>query len=124
MVHQLVSEVKSRARDTARAAALSALGALFAIVGLAFLTGALWLLFACLETPLFAATVIGALYCGVGLTLLAFGMRGKSGTARRPTSHADLASHEAEARHREPFLQMAEGFAMGLQAGRSARAGR
>lgn len=121
MLNQIVSNVKDNARATARAAAFSVLGAIFALIGLGFLTVALWLLLQAQEGTLFAATVIGALYCAVGFAFLAFGARGKSKSTQDPlTFQSERTSANAP---REPFMQMAEGFAMGMQAGRSARTG-
>lgn len=122
MLEQLASNVKDSARAAARAAAFSALGALFALVGTAFLTVALWLLLESQEGALFAATVIGALYCAAGFILMAVGMRGRSTMSSHGFS-ADSAAPTGKAANtpREPLVQMAEGFAMGMQAGRSAR---
>ncbi|MEO9779957.1 MAG: phage holin family protein [Sedimentitalea sp.] len=122
MFQQIASDVKDSARATARAAALSTLGAVFALVGTGFLTVALWLLLVSLQTALFAATVIGALYCAVGFLFLAFGT---SASATSSASEPEFSSGRSGAapanEQREPFMQLAEGFAMGMKAGRSAR---
>ena len=122
MFSQIASDVKETARETARAVALTTLGAVFALVGIGFLTVALWMLLATTQTPLFAATVIGALYSAAGFLFLAFGSAGKSKSAPAEPEftsgrNAPLAANSS----REPLLQLAEGFAIGMQAGRSAR---
>lgn len=124
MLTQFVSDVKDSARATARAAAFSALGTTFALIGLGFLTTALWMLLASHESALFAATVIGALYCAFGFGFLALGSRG-TGDKRHRSSGTKRGMSDADAPPpRDPFLQLAEGFAIGLQAGRSARPGK
>lgn len=115
MFGQFVSTLKNDARAAARAAAFSALGGLFALVGLGFLTLALWLVLTSVESATFAATVIGVLYAAAAFILLAFGASGRRKGAE--PSPQDRDAHTP----REPFVQMAEGFAMGMQAGRSAR---
>lgn len=123
MIDRLVSDAKHTARATARAAAMSVLGTIFAMIGLGFLTVALWLLLAAQEGALFAATVIGVLYCAVGFMILALATRGKSKTHHTSPTHAHSAhpSHPAHPDGRAPLMQLAEGFALGMQAGRSAR---
>ena len=123
MLQRIANDVKDSARATARAALFSTLGGFFALVGTGFLTLALWLLLVSVESALFAATVIGALYCAFGFILLAVGLKGRKHTTTDSYEFSSGRSQGQEAANtpREPFLQMAEGFAMGLQAGRSAR---
>ncbi|WP_299845935.1 phage holin family protein [uncultured Roseovarius sp.] len=122
MLHQLANDVKDTARATARAALFSTLGGIFALVGTGFLTVALWLLLVTLESAIFAASVIGALYCAFGFILMAVGLKGKAQpSGRYEFSSGRTGDADAANAPREPFLQVAEGFAMGLKAGRSAR---
>lgn len=122
MFRQFAAEVKDTARATARAAALSTMGTLFAVVGIGFLTVALWLFLVTLKSAIFAATVIGSLYCALGFILLAFASSGSSKSAdATPEFSSGRSSNPPANETREPFLQMAEGFALGMQAGRSAR---
>lgn len=122
MLSQLASNVKDSARAAARAAAFSMLGGIFALVGIAFLTVALWLLLEQMDGALFAATVIGALYTAVGFLLLAFGARGKTQSSAHRAQAQRAATHPGTpTAEREPLVQVAEGFAIGMQAGRSAR---
>ncbi len=118
----IANRLKARARNAARAAALSVMGAVFGLVGLAFLTVALWILIAEYESPLVAFTAIGALYLVLGFSILALGGQ-KSGSG---SDHGESGHHAASSVHgapepREPFVQLAEGFALGMQAGRAAR---
>ncbi len=124
MFSQIASDLKHSARATARAVAFSTLGAFFALIGTGFLTVALWLLLASLQTTLFAATVIGAIYCAVGFLFLAVGTSGRSRSASTGPEFSSGRTGTPPANDtREPLVQLAEGFAMGMQAGRSARQG-
>lgn len=110
-----VSDMRHRARAAARAAAFSTIGIIFSLTGLAFLTVALWLLIATHESAIVAHAVIGALYLFLGVCFLALGGQ-KSDT--RP---ADPAEPRPQDPAKDPILQVAEAFAVGLRAGRSAR---
>lgn len=110
----LVTNLRSRARHMARAAALSVIGVVFALTGLAFLTVALWVFLDSYEGALFAWTVIGIIYLILGLCFLLIAGRGNRSENTLPTTKAPEQSVE-------PFLQMAEAFAVGMQAGRRAR---
>lgn len=106
----LVSHFRRRARNAARAAAFTVAGVVFGLTGLGFLTVALWILIATSESALVAHSVIGALYLTLGFCFMALG--GQS-------TDAETAPHQPAAK--DPFLQVAEAFAVGLQAGRAAR---
>ncbi|WP_272009429.1 phage holin family protein [Roseovarius sp. ZX-A-9] len=115
----LVDTLRQEVRAAARAAALRSVAMVLLLVGLAFLTAALWLFIVTVATALTAAVVIGALYCGVGLILLAMASFRSGGhtsahTAASPTPGATPTPQA-------PLVQLAEGFAMGMQAGRAAR---
>ena len=109
----LVAQVRRRARNAARAAAFTVAGVVFGLAGLGFLTVALWILIATYESALVAHAVIGTLYLILGFCFLALGSQ---------STEAEAAPEERAAK--DPFLQVAEGFAMGLAAGREARAPR
>jgi len=110
-----LSDMRRRARATARAAAFSAIGVIFALTGLGFLTVALWILIATYESPLVAHAVIGALYLFLGVCFLALG--GQKSESRP----AEPVESPPQTPAKDPILQMAEAFAVGLQAGRAAR---
>ncbi|MEQ9259455.1 MAG: phage holin family protein [Roseovarius sp.] len=104
----------ARLRNAARATAFSVMGVVFGLVGLGLLTVALWILLAAHEGVLVAYTAIGALYLLVGVFLMALGAQGNG--AERPRHAPPPPEPE-----RDPFVQLAEGFATGMQAGRAAR---
>ncbi|MBY5972028.1 phage holin family protein [Pseudooceanicola marinus] len=62
-------------RRMALRAGASIVGAILMLVGLGFFTVALWILLVEMRDPLFAATVLGGIYLGVGLIVLALAMR-------------------------------------------------
>src|SRR6056297_2723541 len=109
--------LKSRARTALRATAFSAAGIVFAMAGLGFLTVALWMLVELYHGALIAFTVIGALYVILGFCFLALGASQSS--APRVDDRPDTPPQQPPAK--EPLAQVAEGFAIGLQAGRAAR---
>lgn len=109
----LVAQVRRRARNAARAAAFTVAGVVFGLAGLGFLTVALWILIATYESALVAYAVIGTLYLILGFCFMALG-------AQSTDAEAAL----TEPAPKDPFLQVAEAFAVGLQAGRAARAPR
>lgn len=115
----IAHRLRRRARATARSVAFTAFGLLFCIVGIGFLTAALWQYLAELYTPLTATGAIGGLYLVTGLILFLIASAGRPvhGAAEERPSRAD---DRAQA---EPLFQMAQGFAVGMQAGRAARHG-
>ncbi len=110
-----LTDLRIRARLMVRAAAFSAAGIIFCTVGFAFLTAALWLLIATHEGAMTASLVLGFAYFLVGLCIMLIGQRPAS-RRRRATPPPPTAAQGAE-----PFLRMAEAFAVGMQAGRNAR---
>ena len=114
-----VSAIQDRARQTARATAFSVMGVVFGLVGLGFLTVALWIVVENHESALVAYSVIGALYVVLGFSLMALGAQ----TGGSPDSghRHDTRDHAPEEPAKEPLVQIAEGFAVGMQAGRAMR---
>ncbi|GAW35147.1 hypothetical protein RA2_02207 [Roseovarius sp. A-2] len=108
------STMGARLRNAARATAFSVMGVVFGLAGLGFLTVALWIVLAVNEGVLVAYTVIGALYLVLGFCLMALGAQG--GGADEPRSAAPPSEPP-----KDPLVQLAEGFAMGMQAGRAMR---
>lgn len=74
--------VEQKVEAAARKAALVSASALLALVGVAFLTGAAWVVLVELKSAAFAATLIGAVYIGLALIGFAFSMS----VANRPTT--------------------------------------
>jgi len=117
----IVNDVKQRARQTARVAALSVVGAVFCLVGLGFLTTALWIIIEIEYGALMAALLLGGLYLVLGGAILAFGGKSQSDVDYGPSdTHPESPPSGSP---KDPIFQMAEGFAVGLQAGREARKG-
>ena len=110
----LISAARERVRAKARATALGVMGMIFGLVGLGFLTVALWIVVASYESPLVAHTVIGALYVVLGFCLVALG----SQDGHTPDRQQPDDMPEAD---KDPIVRLAEGFAMGMQAGRAMR---
>ncbi len=105
------SGVQAHLARGARRAAWATAGALLLGVGLAFLTGAAWLVLEALRGPAFAALVIGLVYAGAGLLALGLG-------ARR--ARCDLPP-QAEGQGARVFEQMAVAFGEGFLAGKAMR---
>lgn len=117
-MHAFLTSLRADLREAARSATLGVLGTVLVLVGLAFLTVALWLYLVTVGSALLAALIIGALYCAVGFILLA--LASSRGRARAEAERLAAAAPPPPDT-RAPFVQLAEGFAIGMQAGRSAR---
>ncbi|MCZ0812642.1 MAG: phage holin family protein [Pseudomonadota bacterium] len=107
--------IEMRARQAVRSAGFAMIGVIFAMIGLGFLTAGLWVLIAAYEGALIAFVAIGALYLILGLCFLVLG-RQPAGDSTE--AHRQAAGSPAQ---KDPFVQIAEGFATGMQAGRAAR---
>lgn len=120
-MHGIITKLQSRAREAARATAFGVVGAIFGMVGLGFLTVALWMLIATHYGAMVAFSVLGGLYVILALAFFAIGSRDP-----RASAHAESPSTPDPADARQPpemvFAEIAEGFVLGLQAGRDARA--
>ena len=115
-----VDRLSNRAKAAARSAALTAFGMLFCVVGVGFLTAGLWQWLAINYDGLTASLVVGAGYIVAGVGVLLVAPRAAAPQPEEPKIHHSRAT----AAGTEPFFQMAEGFAAGMQAGRAARRGR
>jgi len=105
MLHQ----VEDRARRAARSATFTMMGIVFGTTGLALLSVALWLMIAVLQGAIVACAAIGALYLILGVCFMALGR------------HPGAAHPPEPAQPKDPLVQIAEGFATGMRAGRAAR---
>lgn len=123
MLSGFVSAAKEQARQTARNAALTIVGAVLCVVGVGFLTAALWIVLEIEYGALIAALVLGGVYLAIGGGVLAFGRQPQSGppVAQPEPLAADPAT---ETPPRDPWVVLAEGFATGLRAGREMRGGK
>ena len=107
----LLDPIRNYVRLMSRVVAFSFAGAIFLVVGLGFLTSALWLMLERWQDSLFAAQVLGFIYIALGLIFFAIAAAQKSRRRidrRRPP----------ERRTSDPMIQMLEGFLMGMDAGR------
>ena len=94
--------VKYAAASAARKAALMIAGLLLLGIGLAFLTAAMWMVLSMAYGTLTAAAVLGAVFCGIGLIVLAL--------ASSPRRRHVAPPHPAK----NPLM---DAFLAGLQAG-------
>ncbi|SEP17483.1 hypothetical protein SAMN04490248_13216 [Salinihabitans flavidus] len=111
--------VLSRIRARARAAAFSVVGILLGLVGMGFLTVALWIFIDSREGALVAFTVIGGIYAVLGFVFMMFGAHVSASGGDERASDPGAPTHEEPPQ--DPWVRVAEGFAIGLQAGRNAR---
>ena len=111
--------VKQSAARAARKTALS-VGALIALcVGIGFLTAAGWIHLSLAHGPLTAALVIGLIYVGIGLVLIAVAGSSAPETVDSPSAGAHAAEPDPETPNSLPPL--AQAFVYGLNAGVKAK---
>lgn len=116
MFDGLKQNAKETASRTARSAALG-LGALLCFgVGLGFLTVSAWIFLQTLLPPVQVALVIGFVYMGLGMILIAaLAFNGDR------TSERQNRQEEEDKGMDHPAAKLVVAFISGLQAGRSAR---
>ncbi|GGA19284.1 phage holin family protein [Neptunicoccus cionae] len=113
----MLSQFKHAAARTARRAGLLCGGAVLMLVGLAFLTASLWLHLSLVYGAVFAATVIGTAYFGIGLLIVGIAAAGEK---RMPVEeHPPVHVHKRPPPADGPAI--VEAFLYGLQAGTSAK---
>ena len=106
----VIDDIKARSAHAARRAAFGAGATAFILVGVGFLTSAAWMMLAQMQSPLFAATVIGCAGSVEKVSMIT--------ETSRPTIDASHASSEGKRAADLPPL--AEAFVFGLNAGLSA----
>jgi hypothetical protein len=106
----LLSTMGARLRNAARATAFSVMGVIFGLVIVLALHGGV----------LMAHMVIGAFYFILGLCLMVLGAQGGGTAAPREQTRSREQTPPPEPA-KDPLVQLAEGFAMGMQAGRAMR---
>lgn len=127
---QAAADAAHRAGMAARKAVLMAGAGLALCVGFGFLTAALWIFLATVQDHLFAALVIGLIYVGAGMILIAVAAKGRPQpiphAAPRPEftsarSHAADPLHDARVAAEGPaapprgeFPPLMEAFIFGL----------
>jgi hypothetical protein len=109
----MFDQIEQKASRAAKSAVLGTGGALCLAVGAGFLTVAAWIFLATLESTLFAAGIIGAVYLGLGLILIGLASARRGAPVR--------VQPEPETSPKTPPL--AEAFLFGLQAGRGVHKG-
>lgn len=113
----ILSRLRTQAKLAARAAALGLIGTVFLLVGLGFLSVALWMIVAAQHGGLIAFWVLGGLYVLLGLACLAL----RPSATQSDHGETDTAPQTRHTATDEPWVKLAEGFATGMQAGRAAR---
>lgn len=114
-----LARARAAMRDAAFSAAFGIIGLVLALTGLGCLTAALWVAIATHHGVVVAFAVIGIIYLAVGAIFMALAAYPR----RHATRRAPRSPHGTPPPPppREPFVQIAEGFALGMQAGRAAR---
>lgn len=109
----LLHSLRRSVRRTAGRLAMTSVAGLLVAVGIGFLTAALWMLIAATHGAMMAATIIGGLYVGVGLIMIAVAMPDRSRHHHHHTPAVDPTALM--------MAQIAEGFVTGMRAGRATR---
>lgn len=106
--------LEQKVEAVARKAVLVSASAILATVGAAFLTGAAWLVLVELRSAIFAASVIGAVYVGVALVLLAVA----SSSTKTPTAQQPF---QQDLNGLSPLLLVVMSFLQGIEQGASSK---
>jgi biotin transporter BioY len=124
MFDQLTDKVADKAAQTAQTAALGLGASLCLVVGCAFLTGALWLYLLTVTTTLVACVIMGAIFTGVGLVMIAL-MSARSRN-RKHQKREEFLRYQAQQKASvsnglEGVAGVIAAFINGLNAGKKAR---
>ncbi|WP_417257854.1 phage holin family protein [Celeribacter sp.] len=106
----MFDHLKYAAKDTARRAAIGALGSVLVAVGVVMLTVSAWFALLLVTTPAIAALILGGGYTGVGLVIL-----GLSGSRSQRRPHA--AQTAASAPPADPMDRLTSAFLQGMETG-------
>jgi hypothetical protein len=109
----MLRSLRASLADLARRSALGLAGAVFLLVGLGFGIAAAFQGLALWQGPLAAALILGAIFLGLGLILLAFAR----GDAAAPQAGPDPAQSD-------PMARVVDAFFEGVEAGARTRAAR
>jgi hypothetical protein len=109
----MLRSLRASVADLARRSALGLAGALFLVLGLGFGVAAAWQGLAMWQGPLAAALILGAIFLGVGLILLAFA-RGEPAAPKAAPA----------AGQPDPMARVVDAFFEGVEAGARTRAAR
>ncbi len=124
MLDQLTDKVANKAAETAQTAALGLGASLCLVIGSAFLTGALWLFLLTVTTALFACLILGGIFAGVGLILVAV-ISAKS-RSRKRKKHEEMLRYQSQQKEKlsnglDGIPGIIAAFINGLNAGKKAR---
>lgn len=113
----MLARLEKKAAHAARKTGFAFGGALFFLIGLAFLTVAAWIYLALTLSTLHAALIIGAAYVGFGLIFFGLAQSGDTPEFEQPRMAAQTAP-KAETGSAPPLM---EAFLFGMQAGMGAQ---
>lgn len=122
MFDHLAQKAQVKASQTAQTAVLGLGASLLLAVGVGFLTAALWIYLVTVSTALTAAIIIGAIYFGAGLIMIAV-MSAKRRSAQRQIERIELARQHKSSDIQGTLQQVILAFVSGMQAGRKGRRG-
>lgn len=124
MLNDLTDRVADKAAQTAQTAAIGLGASLCLVVGFVFLIGAAWLFLLTVTTALIACLIIGGLFTGTGLIMIAM-MSARSKALKRKKQQEAL---RFQARQKENLSSGLDGmagiiaaFINGMNAGKKAR---
>jgi len=122
MLDHLAQKAQVKATQAAQTAVLGLGASLLLVVGLGFLTAAFWIYLATVSTALTAATVIGGIYFGAGLIMIAM-ISARNRSARRELERLELARQHKSGDLQGTLYQIILAFMSGIQAGQKGRRG-
>ncbi|QHQ35043.1 hypothetical protein [Algicella marina] len=105
-----------KAAETAGTVVFTVLAAVFGVIGLYFVTDAAWLYLAGAYNPVVASAVVAGAFLLLALTLVVL-----SKAKSRARRQAQAARAKAQADRVDPFVAVAQAFAMGQAAGQAFR---
>lgn len=106
--------IEQKVAKTARMAGLVTASAALACVGAAFLTAAAWMYLSIIQSPVFAAVVIGLVYVGVAAVTLAVALS-------RPSTPKPAPIESDPLKGLSPMQLVLVSFLQGLEQGRDAK---
>jgi hypothetical protein len=121
MLGLLMHGIEHKVAGAARKAGLITASAVLTGVGAAFLTAAAWIYLSTLHSPGFAALIIGLIYVGAGVVVLAMALSRRSPRAsrRRDAIGPDAPQHDGLGL--SPMQLVLVAFLQGLEQGQNAK---
>ncbi|QFT58142.1 hypothetical protein FIU94_04840 [Sulfitobacter sp. THAF37] len=121
MFDHLAHKAQIKAAQTAQTAVLGLGASLLLAVGIGFLTTAFWIFLVSIADALIAALIIGALYAGAGMIMLAV-MSAKRRAAQRQLERIEL-EKQTGSDLQGTIQQLILAFVTGITAGRTGHRG-